>query len=199
MCSICFTFQYFWPRRSRCRRGGVHQLAQHGPCRTVGPRVLHSRKQELETGDANTAPFQHRLCHSTKSSCVNVWLKVGFSADPVLHHVRLYERWTCRWLQMCFYWAISLELGASVYMNLWKCIQRISPQCVCCFFLFVCFFLPGSHAGSFRNPTCSNGGRGGPGEPGGGDGSGWKTWCSHQIRPKQNPQCGQDRHPQVPL
>lgn len=30
----------------------------------------------------------------------------------------------------------------------------------------------GSHAGSFRDPTCAAGGRGGPGEPGGSDGTG---------------------------
>lgn len=73
-------------------------------------------------------------------------------------------------LDLClwgFYSAAYTKSG-SVYMNFWKRIQCMSHECVP-----VC--LSGSHAGSFRNPTCSAGGRGGPGEPGGGDGAGWKT------------------------
>lgn len=97
-------------------------------------------------------------------------------------------------LDLClwgFYSAAYTKSG-SVYMNLWKHIQFTSHER-----MHAC--LSGSHAGPFRNPARSAGGRGGPGEPGGGDGPGWKTRCSDQTGPKQDPHCGKERHPQVPL
>ncbi len=69
----------------------------------------------------------------------------------------------------------------------------MSYVCVC-----VCVCVSGSHAGSFRDPACSAGGRGGPGGPGGSNGTGRQAGRSNHPGPKQDPHCGQERHPQVP-
>ena len=75
---------------------------------------------------------------------------------------------------------------------------RLCTHCmshVCAF----CASVSGSHAGSFRDSGCPAGGRGGPGGPGGGDRGGRQARRSDHTGPKQDPHCGQGRHPQVPL
>lgn len=64
MLTVCVcVLQYFWPRGPGCGGGGVRELAQHGQSWTVGPGVLHTGEQELETGNlsAQRVAFLHNM------------------------------------------------------------------------------------------------------------------------------------------